>query len=159
MKPILLALTFLPLPLCPAADPPKPPAKPYQIVTVDRASADADYGIQGEYSGKIEGAKTGIQVVALSGGKFDVVLYRGGLPGDGWAGNKALVDRGNAERTDGRVRLRGTGRPEGVGRSDAELGLDYLFVDRPTFQVGTGVTAGSRLGGGPGVFLEWSSED
>lgn len=54
----------------------------------DPAQADADFAYQGEYSGKVkneEGEMTiGLQVVALGGGKFKVVGYRGGLPGAGW---------------------------------------------------------------------------
>ncbi len=80
-------------------------------------------------------------------------------PYDDATGPYGRLDHYDAERTRGPVRLRGTSRPEAVGRSDAEVGLDLLFVDTPTFQAGTGVVAGSRLGGGPGLFLEWSSED
>jgi len=49
---------------------------------------DADYKIQGEYTGVIQDAegeiKYGIQVVALGKGRFTGVGYTGGLPGDGW---------------------------------------------------------------------------
>jgi predicted esterase len=51
-------------------------------------TADADYKVQGEYSGTIqfdEGElKYGVQVIALGDGKFSGVGYMGGLPGDGW---------------------------------------------------------------------------
>lgn len=54
----------------------------------DPASAGPDYKVQGEYVGELHGddapRKVGVQVVALSEGKFDAVLYPGGLPGDGW---------------------------------------------------------------------------
>lgn len=95
MKTILLAATLLPLSAL-AADPPKAAGKPYQLVAMDRKQVDADYAIQGEYSGKLDGNKTGVQVVALGGGKFDAVLYRGGLPGDGWTGDKTKIERGSA---------------------------------------------------------------
>lgn len=68
-------------------------AKPEKIVhpeTTDpvAASHDPDFRIQGEYlgHGTVEGAQAKIaaHVVALSRGEFDVVVYQGGLPGDGW---------------------------------------------------------------------------
>jgi hypothetical protein len=50
----------------------------------DPANADADYMVQGEYSGTLAGEKIGVQVIALGDGAFDLVSYGGGLPGDGW---------------------------------------------------------------------------
>jgi hypothetical protein len=60
---------------------------------------------------------------------------------------------------DGDFRVRALGRREGIGRSNAEVQLDYLFSNTPQTAVGVGVSAGNRLGGGPGVFFEWSSKD
>ena len=54
----------------------------------DAAKADADFAFQGEYAGIVktdEGdKKIGVQVIALGEGKFQVIGYIGGLPGDGW---------------------------------------------------------------------------
>lgn len=54
----------------------------------------ADFQVQGEYAGKIEGGGAlGAQVIALSKGAFQAVVYPGGLPGAGWDGkNKILMD-------------------------------------------------------------------
>ena len=52
---------------------------------------DADYHIQGEYAGPItlDGylCPVGLQVVARGDGQFDALLYRGGLPGNGYDGS------------------------------------------------------------------------
>jgi hypothetical protein len=69
-----------------AADPPKDKNK---FALLNAAEGGLDYALQGEWSG---GARApgwgywncGLQVVAYGEGKFEAVLYRGGLPGNGW---------------------------------------------------------------------------
>lgn len=84
-------------------------ADPKTAVT-DPAKADADFAIQGEYASEGE-KKLGAQVVALGDGKFDLVVYVGGLPGAGWkAGDKK--DKATGETKDGATHFtcdKGTG--------------------------------------------------
>ena len=70
-----------------------PPPKAY----TDPAQADADFAIQGEYSGERDGKKFGVQIWAQGEGKFEAVTYKGGLPGDGWNGNREEMRRGGGE--------------------------------------------------------------
>ncbi|MFT5524177.1 MAG: hypothetical protein ACI9HK_002128 [Pirellulaceae bacterium] len=61
---------------------------------INPKEVDDDYAIQGEYAGELktdEGKeKFGIQLIALGKAKFQVVGYHGGLPGDGWNGEKVI---------------------------------------------------------------------
>jgi len=73
--------------------------KPKEVWT-DAAdtSIPADFKIQGEFSGEIDGgAKLGAQVIALSNGAFQAVLFPGGLPGDGWDGKNKILMQGAAD--------------------------------------------------------------
>ncbi len=60
---------------------------------------------------------------------------------------------------DGAGRVHATKRPFTPTRSEAELEVDYLFVNEPRTLFGVGVAGGSRGGGGPGIVFEWSSSD
>ena len=73
---------------------------------IDPANVDADYALQGEYSGTVDGEKAGGQLIALGDGKFDAVGYPGGLPGDGWDGDKEKRIKGKGETKDGVMYLK-----------------------------------------------------
>src|SRR5262245_40724976 len=52
---------------------------------LDAEQGGPDFKVQGEYVGKIgTNLDVGAHVVALGGGRFNAVLYLGGLPGAGW---------------------------------------------------------------------------
>lgn len=74
-----LAVCCLALPLWAADDAP---------VYLTPEEAGADYAVQGEYVGDVEAengrGRWGAQIIALGEGKFTLVGYEGGLPGDGW---------------------------------------------------------------------------
>ncbi|MBT8494134.1 MAG: translocation/assembly module TamB domain-containing protein, partial [Deltaproteobacteria bacterium] len=58
-----------------------------------------------------------------------------------------------------RRRVRVISRERQIGRSEAEVQVDRLLINGDRAAVGVGVRAGSRIGGGVGVFVEWSSDD
>lgn len=72
----------------------------------DPGSAGPDYALQGEYLGQIATVAkkqgVGIQVIALGQGRFQAVMYTGGLPGEGWDPAAALLTDTGA-RTDNLV--------------------------------------------------------
>lgn len=70
------------------------------------ADAGPDFPFQGEYGGKLGERMWGVQVVALGEGKFDVVGYQGGLPGEGWQ-RGGDVKPGKGELKDGTVEVTG----------------------------------------------------
>lgn len=77
----------------------------------DPAKGGIDFKLQGEYSGFLgsgeDREKYGIQVLAQGKGKFRVVGYHGGLPGDGWNGEDPVrVDGEFAVNKDGTLLLK-----------------------------------------------------
>ncbi|MCY2995788.1 MAG: DUF1080 domain-containing protein [Planctomycetota bacterium] len=89
-----LLIAFAPL-LLAAAD--------QQPTFTDPAQAGPDYAVQGEYLGTVQdaGPQTwGAQVVALGDGKFDLVGYHGGLPGEGWKRGDERI-RASGQTADG----------------------------------------------------------
>jgi hypothetical protein len=71
---------------------------PKKVAHTDPAKAGPDFAIQGEYVGEVatnEGQRRyGVQIIALGDGAFQLVGYRGGLPGDGWEGGERIEVEG-----------------------------------------------------------------
>jgi hypothetical protein len=106
----------------PADAPAKPPPpKAY----ADPAHTDDDFPIQGEYRGEHDGRSAGVQVMALGGGKFEAVGYPGGLPGDGWDGEREKIRRVTAERSSGAATVTFTSHD---GSLRAEVGNQTLLL-------------------------------
>lgn len=59
----------------------------------------------------------------------------------------------------GTRRLRVTTRPAAPGRSEGEAAVEWLFKNDDRVVSGAGLQGGTRLGGGPTIFIEWSSKD
>lgn len=93
--PVLLA-ALIP-PLCRAADNLPATSDPAE------AAKDPDFALQGEYTGTSGDEKIGVQVIALGDGEFEAVLSHGGLPGDGWNGEKPRVSVKAKRAGDGSV--------------------------------------------------------
>ena len=101
---------------------------------VDPAKTDADFPFQGEYVGKLDISgkqqATGAQVIALGKGKFDAVIYTGGLPGAGWNRGDAQ-QKLSGERKDETISLTGgklTGKISGGKLTLADSGGQKLGV-------------------------------
>jgi hypothetical protein len=92
-----------------------------QVVISDpkEGASDPDYKLQGEYTGNVGDEKWGIQVIALGGGKFHGVGYGGGLPGDGWDGERKIERDGEAQN--GEVAFQGENGGKGVAKDGAFL--------------------------------------
>ena len=100
-----------------------------QVVT-DPEEGGFDFRIQGEYRGRVatdDGDQVwGAQIIALGEDQFELVGYKGGLPGDGWErGDEMLktrgqrvedtvvfmVENGKVTATDGKLSVTRNGNP------------------------------------------------
>jgi hypothetical protein len=94
----------------------------------DPRKVDADYAVQGEYTGVLQTDqgpyKLGVQVIALGDGAFRAVVYEGGLPGDGW--DQTAAERIDSSLVDQTVTFPG---PRGVGRIVRDGVMEILTND------------------------------
>jgi len=111
---------------------PSAAAEPGPAIT-DPGKGGIDYELQGEYKGPvdIDGQEVifGLHVVALGEGKFRLVAYPSGLPGDGWHEERqrivgdgelsngklmAVIEGATLEIADGTVNVTGEGQTIGM---------------------------------------------
>lgn len=59
----------------------------------------------------------------------------------------------------GKWRLKTTSRAPVIGQSEGEVEYSRLFLNTPRVVSGVGLLGGTRVGGGPAVFWEWSSAE
>ena len=121
----LIVLLALATPALQGADDPQ---KGYS--TPEAAAADPDFALQGEYVGP----EVGVQVVALGQGKFQVVTYRGGLPGAGWNGalkQSSEEDREELKKTIADLQLKKTERKSPTLGAKPPEGAVVLFDGTP----------------------------
>jgi hypothetical protein len=76
-------------------------------VITDPAKVDADYAVQGDYTGTIGEQKFGVQVIAQGDGQFNAVKYPGGLPGEGWDADKKNRQKATGTTQEGKTILKG----------------------------------------------------
>lgn len=114
------------------------------VIDPEKAAADPDFAIQGEYVGEATGRdgkkeKVAAQVIADSGGEFRVVVYRGGLPGDGWKRGDPRFSL-TGKRTEGVTKLEGhdlSGKIAGgqlsiTGKGSAKMEMKRVERKSPT---------------------------
>lgn len=117
----------------------------------DAAKAGPDFAIQGEYLNTEGDEKWGSQVIALGEGKFDLIGYKGGLPGDGWKrGDETKPGKG--ELKDGVVTASGEGWKatikEGVlavTDPDGNKIIDLKKVERKSPTLGAKTPQGAKV--------------
>jgi hypothetical protein len=90
-------------------------------------SLPADFKIQGEYVGALQGGgKFGAQVIALGNGAFQAVVLPGGLPGDGWDGKNKVLLEGKLE-TDKAVFVPAAGKRKYLAQKPEEFSATSKF--------------------------------
>jgi hypothetical protein len=145
--------------ICFAADAPKadpktpsanaakaPPPKAY----INEAEAGPDFRIQGEYLGEAGDLKLGIQVIALGKEGFRAMVYRDGLPGDGWNGKEPRPVNGKWEgdavkftTDDNHTLVINKDGESAVGANEKQESMDFKKVHRKSPTEGAKAPAGA----------------
>jgi len=141
-----------------AAPKPKPPeAKAFTT----EADAGPDFKIQGEYFGESGDLKIGIQVIALGAKEgFRAVVYKGGLPGDGWDKAETKIANGKWEgdsvkfaTADNHTLVIDKYGQTAVGANDKNETMDFKKVNRKS------PTEGAKPGPNATVLFDGTSVD
>jgi len=134
-------------PKTPSANAAKPPAPK---ATINEADADQDFKVQGEYLGEAGDLKLGIQVIALGKEGFEAVVYRDGLPGDGWNGNAPRRVKGKWEgesvkftTDDNHTLVIQKDGESAVGANEKQESMDFKKVHRKSPTEGAKAPAGA----------------
>jgi hypothetical protein len=125
-----------------------------KLAFTDPTQADTDFAWQGEYAGP----NWGLQVVAGGGGKFDAMLYCGGLPGAGGNRNQRFKLKGELQADV--VRLQGDNYSATVRTSQAQISdSSGRIISRLTKRTRVSPTLGLRPPAGATVLFDGSSAD
>jgi hypothetical protein len=150
---LVLVAALIP-PLCRAAE--NLPA----VSDPAEAAKDPDFALQGEYTGTVGEDKVGVQIIALGDGEFESVLSKGGLPGDGWNGEKPRDSTRAKRAEDGSVTfqkdewtgLLKDGRITVTSSADAAFSATLERVERES------PTLGAKAPGGAVVLFDGTPE-
>ena len=119
-------LSFLLLTTLVNAQQPAQPKPPKAKAYTDPAHTDADFVIQGEYTGQLDDKTFGVQIWAQGGGKFEAVSYQGGLPGAGWDGDREKVTRTVGARAEGGTTVHFSAKDDSI---KAEVNGESILVN------------------------------
>lgn len=114
-----------------------------QATYLTAEAGGADFATQGEYLGRDAAHPVGVQVIALGEGKFEAVVYPGGLPGEGGdfaARRKVAVGNAAPAKTEEAVVL-GAAGDVSLHHKGAKLALEK--VERKSSTLGKPAPAGA----------------
>jgi len=98
-------------------------AQSESYVTPEEVPGGSPVWLQGEYLGTVGEEQIGAQVVDWGGGSYELIMYEGGLPGEGWEPDAEKVRGIHAERENNSVTFTHEG-------ASAEVSLDGTLTVR-----------------------------